>query len=132
MKVDMSPEAITARLRTVDELWLLSVKLMNAKPTDGEPLAPPRSRAIEILDAIREVLFKDWDPIGINDCATTVAEYDAYIAPVYRILVGSRSENDLVETFRKIEREQMGLGASSHEKLHSVANKLLELHVALD
>lgn len=31
MKVDMSPEAIRARLRTMDDLWLLSVKLMNSK-----------------------------------------------------------------------------------------------------
>ncbi len=31
MKVDMSPEAVTQRLRTLDELWLLSVKLMNSK-----------------------------------------------------------------------------------------------------
>jgi hypothetical protein len=31
MKVDMSPKAIRERLQTVDELWLLSVKLMNSK-----------------------------------------------------------------------------------------------------
>ena len=31
MKVDMSPEAVTARLKLMDELWLLSVKLMSSK-----------------------------------------------------------------------------------------------------
>jgi hypothetical protein len=31
MKVDMSPEAVTERLKTLNELWLLSVKLMNSK-----------------------------------------------------------------------------------------------------
>jgi hypothetical protein len=31
MKVDMSPQAVTARLRTLDDLWLLSVKLANSK-----------------------------------------------------------------------------------------------------
>ena len=31
MKVDMSPKAVKERLKTVDELWLLSVKLMNSK-----------------------------------------------------------------------------------------------------
>lgn len=30
-EVDMSPEAVAARLRMVDDLWLLSVKLMNSK-----------------------------------------------------------------------------------------------------
>ena len=31
MKVDMSPKAVSERLKTLDELWLLSVKLMNSK-----------------------------------------------------------------------------------------------------
>jgi hypothetical protein len=34
MKVDMSPEAVTARLKTLDELWLLSVKLMNSRKVE--------------------------------------------------------------------------------------------------
>jgi hypothetical protein len=31
MKVDMSAKAVTERLKTLGELWLLSVKLMNSK-----------------------------------------------------------------------------------------------------
>ncbi len=31
MKVDMSLKAVTERLKTLDELWLLSVKLMNSR-----------------------------------------------------------------------------------------------------
>ena len=31
MNADMSPEAVTSRLRTMDELWQLSQKLMNSK-----------------------------------------------------------------------------------------------------
>lgn len=34
MKVDMSPKAVKARLETMDELWLLSVKLMNSKKVE--------------------------------------------------------------------------------------------------
>lgn len=36
MKVDMSPKAVTERLKTLDELWLLSVKLMNSKKVKGK------------------------------------------------------------------------------------------------
>lgn len=32
----MSPEAVTDRLKTLDELWLLSVKLMNSKKVKTE------------------------------------------------------------------------------------------------
>lgn len=31
MKVDMSPKAVKERLKTIDELWLSSVKSMNSK-----------------------------------------------------------------------------------------------------
>lgn len=31
MKIDMSRQAVTSRLKTLDELWILSVKLMNSK-----------------------------------------------------------------------------------------------------
>lgn len=34
MKVDMSPQAVTARLKQLNELWELSVKLMAAKHHD--------------------------------------------------------------------------------------------------
>ena len=34
MAVDMSPEAMSQRLRTMDDLWLLSVKLMGAERVD--------------------------------------------------------------------------------------------------
>ncbi len=35
MKVDMSPKAVTERLKLMDELWLLSVKLMNSKKVES-------------------------------------------------------------------------------------------------
>ena len=48
MKVDVSPEAVTHRLRTIDELWLLSMKLKDAKklnrPKTKIPGAGPRLR----------------------------------------------------------------------------------------
>ena len=39
--VDMSPEAVTQRLRLMDELWELSVALMNSKEV------PPSERPFE-------------------------------------------------------------------------------------
>jgi hypothetical protein len=132
MKVDMSPDAVGARLRTMDELWLLSVKLMNSKPLNGEETPPKRSQALAIQDSIRQVLYKNWDPLGINDYPAAADEYDAYIAPVYRILVGSRSEDELIRVLGRIEEKEMGVSAGSDENLHSVCTKLLELKVTLD
>jgi hypothetical protein len=47
-------------------------------------------RAAEIQDAIRQVLYRDWDPIGVCGVAPE-DEYDSYIGGVYRILSTSRS-----------------------------------------
>jgi hypothetical protein len=41
MKVDMSPEAVTQRLKLMDELWILSMKLMDA----GKKLRLQKRRA---------------------------------------------------------------------------------------
>lgn len=132
MKVDMSPEAIGARLRAMDDLWLLSVKLMNSKPTDGGRASSGNSRALAIQDSIRQVLLHDWDPIGIRCDSNVGDEYDAYIAPIYRILVGTRSESDLIECLRRIEREEIGVEPSEAESLIPVVHKLLALKVTLD
>src|SRR5687767_6258429 len=120
MKVDMSPEAITGRLRAMDELWDLSVKLMDSNLKGDQSSANHRSRALGIQDSIRQVLSHDWDPLGIGDYQTSDDEYDAYIAPLYRILVGSRSENDLIEELRRIARADMGVAAGSPEELQVV------------
>jgi hypothetical protein len=131
MSVDMSASGITGRLREMDDLWLLSVKLMNAGkalPKAGSPIA---RRALEVYDSIRQVLLKDWDPIGIGmDGAPS--EYDAYIAPVYRILVGTRSESDLIDCLRRIERNEIGVEPADSDRLLPVTQKLLALSVNLE
>lgn len=38
MKVDMSPEAVTNRLRTMEQLWELSVNLMQAQEVSDTAL----------------------------------------------------------------------------------------------
>ena len=57
MKVDMSPEAVTHRLRTMDELWLLSMKLKDAKklnrPVTKIPEASPRLRE-EVVRTLKQ------------------------------------------------------------------------------
>lgn len=53
-------------------------------------------RAAEIQDAIRQTLFREWDPINIRDHEPAVDGYDRWIAPVYRIFAGSRSEDELL------------------------------------
>jgi hypothetical protein len=86
-------------------------------------------RAAEIQDSIRQILYRDWNPIGFSDLPSD--EYDSYIAPVYRILAGSRSEQELIEYLFRTERDTIGLACESPELLRPVARRLLELDVRL-
>jgi hypothetical protein len=90
-------------------------------------------RAAEIQDSIRQILYHEWDPIGVSGSAPE-DEYDSYIAPVYRILSGSRSEQELVEYLFRTARDTIGVAcetAEHMEQMRPVARRLLQLDVSL-
>ena len=94
-------------------------------------------RGREVMQTIRSALMRHWDPIGVADVPEAADEYDNYIGSVYRILAGSRSEDELVEFLFRTETETMGLGSASQkelhdERLHDVARRLLALNVTID
>ena len=122
-QTDMSREAVTYRLKQMEGLWLLGKALRKVKVVskNGER----KDRGLEIRAAIRAVLFKQWNPIALTD-ERMVDEYDAYIAPIYRILVTSRDQKQIIETLMRIERDEIGTALSDSNKLRSVATRLLE------
>jgi hypothetical protein len=88
-------------------------------------------RAAEIQDSIRQILLRDWRPIG---CEVPSDEYDAYIAPIYRILVGTRSEQELCEFLFRTARDTIGVDCHTVEHFElgrPIARRLLELDVTL-
>jgi hypothetical protein len=87
-------------------------------------------RAAEIQDAIRQILYRDWDPIGVCGGAPE-DEYDSHIGGVYRILSGSRSEEELIQFLAGRSEDILGSQVPEPERLRSVAQKLLALDVRL-
>ena len=87
-------------------------------------------RVAEIQDSIRQILYREWDPIGVSGSAPE-DEYDSYIGPVYRILSGSRSEQELIDFLFRTERDTIGVSCESPEQLRPVARGLLDLDVSL-
>jgi hypothetical protein len=82
-------------------------------------------RAAGIQDAIRQIMFRDWDPIGV--CGDLPEdEYDSYIGGVYRILATSRSEDALAQFLAGVE-----LSEAPPDHLRALARKLLALDVRL-
>lgn len=56
MQVDMSPEAVGQRLKTMDELWELSVELMRSRKVDGTA-----ERVISLVDTFRRAAINKGD-----------------------------------------------------------------------
>lgn len=54
----MSPEAVTARLKTMNELWILSVKLMNNKKVEPD-LKVSKKAIIEVDEPNNKSKNKD-------------------------------------------------------------------------
>ncbi len=84
----------------------------------------------EIQGSIRQILLHDWNPIGVPDLPED--EYDRYIGPVYRILSGSRSEQELVEFLFRTARDTIGVACETpehFEQMRPVARRLLELRL---
>jgi hypothetical protein len=88
-------------------------------------------RASEIQQRIREILRRDWDPIGVADAPEARDEYDGYVGGVYRLLAEGASPRAVAEHLARIEGDQMGLPSSSDARL-SVAMKLCALSVQLE
>ena len=64
MKVDMSPEAVTQRLRIMDDLWVLSVKLMNSRKVKSANVENKGRMLIEEDDENSASLVHEAFPMG--------------------------------------------------------------------
>lgn len=97
---------------------------------------PREQRAKDIMKDIHDVLWNDWDPIGINDVAPE-DEYDSYIGGIYRLLASKCTKDKLINHLLQIELDKMGLRlkpGSEHKhrnSLEAVADKLLALDVSI-
>ncbi|MCD8042188.1 MAG: hypothetical protein LUH10_03915 [Tannerellaceae bacterium] len=80
----------------------------------------------DIIEKIKIILLKDWDPIGVNINLFLADEYDSYILQIYNWLKDDISVNELAQNLYKIETEYMSLNGD-YSKCHKVAEKLIRL-----
>lgn len=83
------------------------------------------SRAEEMLQyqKIDDILWYDWDPIGINDIAPR-DEYQSYTPQIFNLLKTGRNRETIAELLSKIETDNMGL-VSNMGKCMKIAEKIL-------
>ena len=83
----------------------------------------------QLLAAVKEVLFCEWDPIGVNDDERCRNEYDSYAPTICRMLEAGAEESKLAAHLRQLRINAMGLSDSDERQEHDrrVACRLLAL-----
>ena len=81
----------------------------------------------ELWQAVKEILFLEWDPIGINSNPDCDDEYDSYVKTIVRLLQAEADEYKITEHLRNLRRVSMGLGSTDEERDRHIARRLINL-----
>jgi hypothetical protein len=76
-------------------------------------------------DAIRKILLDDWDPTGASRNEYAAGEYDAYIPPLWDLILSGATEEAVVDFLYEREREIMCFPGLGKQRLYRVARKLI-------
>lgn len=77
-----------------------------------------------LYKGVDEILWNDWDPIGVNDVAPR-DEYQSYVPEIFSLLIKNKTDKEIAERLHKIETETIGVLGSSEHCL-KIAHKLIE------
>jgi hypothetical protein len=61
------------------------------------------------IQAVRQTLWKIWDPIGVNHNAQAETEYDSYAPAIAGMLLRGCTQPELDAHLARLETDEMGL-----------------------
>ena len=93
-----------------------------------------KDRAQLLQAAIRRALLEEWDPIGIRAIAEGLGldrmkvddEYDAYVAPIYEMLISGKQQYEVFEYLWWLETKHMSL-VGDREATERFAARLMRM-----
>ena len=119
---DVPVELLPASLRLPNSEFVAVVKGRDIVSVE------PAGRAwLTIQDQMRDVLNRDWDPIGVADVVAD--EYDMYIGQIHSLLAKRASEREIAEYLLWVEVERMGLTGTPIDQRLLIAKNLRELRL---
>jgi len=80
----------------------------------------------KIYEKIDEILWRDWDPYGINDNEIIRDEYQSYASLIFRLKMQGADEMKIAAYLFELAWENMGM-ASDKELCEVVARKIVEI-----
>jgi hypothetical protein len=88
------------------------------------------ANADRLLLAVQDVLFSEWDPIGVNVNERCRDEYDAYAPMICHLLRQGVDEYKLASHLSHLQSVNMGMSIIDEELHQRVARRLLELEIS--
>ena len=85
--------------------------------------------ATELSRMVRVSLWRDWDPIGINDISDADDEYDSYVGSVCSLLLSGADSDTIRQHLSKIETDYIGLSSPCPRLSHldEIVTKLMSM-----
>ena len=80
-----------------------------------------------LLNAVREVLFREWNPIGVSDNELCSNEYDSYAPTICQWLRDGVDEYRLTSHLNELQRNGMGMSSIDEELDRKIARRLIAL-----
>jgi hypothetical protein len=77
-----------------------------------------------IYKKIDDILWFDWDPIGVNNYAPR-DEYQSYVPKIFKLKKSGAAKQEIAECLFKFETERMGMDGTL-EKCLSIADKIIK------
>jgi hypothetical protein len=74
---------------------------------------------------VREILFRDWDPVDVNENRRLIDEYDNYVPAVTRLLEAGCSSEQLADYLSNIEKNCLE-SDFYRDRAHLAAHNLVE------
>ncbi|WP_407522802.1 hypothetical protein PDL71_15785 [Lacibacter sp. MH-610] len=86
----------------------------------------PLSQEQVLYRQIDDILWTEWDPIGINDCEQARDEYYGYLPHVWRLKLQGADAETIAQYLFDVEIDRMGLNGDI-EHCRKVANRIISL-----
>ncbi len=77
-----------------------------------------------IYKKIDDILWYDWDPIGVNDMAPR-DEYQSYVPRIFRLKKSGAGKQEIANLLLKLETQTMGMGGTMENCL-LIADKIIQ------
>jgi hypothetical protein len=81
------------------------------------------------LEALKVLLLREWDPIGVADIPAAADEYDSYAMQVFTFLAGDADAQYIADYLTWVVTERMGMGGNpKHDR--DIAEKAVAIHLS--